>query len=155
MGSKREECRQHGGRGKNKKKQRLGNVGRGQRWERVIIISGLKLLMLPLITIIVLILCCGCLKWFFQLFIRPAPTMSDLRLSQYFQSCLRVTSLCELTAYVCASMHDNEKLSHIWIGCLSWLPLEAKHNHRERQCASFSVYLKAARISFKSFFFFL
>lgn len=35
------------------------------------------------------------------------------RTASFSQSCLQVTSVCELPAYACASMHDNDKLRHI------------------------------------------
>ena len=50
--------------------------GTGQRrQEGAVIISGLKTITFPLITIIVLILCCDCLKWFCPLSIKPTFTI--------------------------------------------------------------------------------
>ena len=118
----------------------IGGAGIGQRWEGAVIVSGL---LLPLITIMASILCCVCLKWCCRLFIKPALPISEL---PHMQSVFPITSasLCELTAYVRASMCDNEELRPIWIG-FPFCPLRP-NTITERERVSFAL-LEAARIS--------
>lgn len=146
---KENEVKQGGVQTKTKERMRRhrGRGRRGQRWERGIIISRLKTLLFPLIMIIILIVCCDCLEWFCRVFIKPTLTISDSLLSLYFQSCLWVTSLCELTAYVRAGMHDNEKLSRIWIGFHFWFGSQTQSQRKDSH-GSFS----AARTSSRSCF---
>lgn len=61
------------GRGKEEDSRGTGQ----RRRERAIIFSGVKMILLPLITAIVLILCCDCLKRFCPLFIKPTLAISD------------------------------------------------------------------------------